>query len=165
MAQGNTTASKKQQTKGKPTRKKKADLTRLQMVAQMLYVDRGLEQKVIAATLDISESTISNWKTTGDWEVLREQVMVGAEQEMRRLRTMLRNHLDKLEKEKKFPDSGEADAIKKVTSAIKDLMGDDVLTMHKYVVGKNFIEFVQQTYGHAKTVEMTELWTEYLMRV
>lgn len=168
MAQNNKAAAKQQPRNNRNSKNKsrsKSETARLQTVAQMLFVDRGLEQKVISGIIDVSEATISKWKIAGDWETLREEVMVGPEQEMRRLRTMLRKHLDDLEKKGKFPDAGEADAIKKITSAIKDLIGDDVLTMHKYTVGMKFIEYIQDTHGHAKTIELTELWTEFLMKV
>lgn len=137
----------------------------MQLIAQMLFVERGFDQKTIHGMTGVSENAISRWKLEGDWETLREQVIAGPDQEMRRMQAMLKNYLDKLEKEKRFPDSAEADAIKKFTSAINDLRGNEVLLMHKYAVGKQFIKYVQDTYGHARTVETVELWTEFIMSV
>lgn len=140
------------------------DMDKLRLIAQMMFVDNGLEQKLIASTLKVSENTISNWKLSGDWDTLREQAVVGPEQEMRRLRGMLTTHLDKFEKEKRFPDSGEADAIKKITSAIADLKQDQLDAAAKYHFCKELIKHTQAEFGQARTEDIIEILSTYLIK-
>lgn len=133
-------------------------------LAFILYTENGLEQKVISEITGISEVSISRWKQDGNWEDEREQARIGPEKEMRRMRKLLNQHLDEIEqRDEPFPDSKEADAINKITVSIKNLMGDKLMMYHKTEVGRQFIDYIQQTYGQARAVEILDAWHEWVM--
>lgn len=159
MAQMNKSGKspeKKRLTKEQAEAKKRLAFT--------LYTENGWTQKAISELTGISEVSISAWKKDGNWDEDREQLRIGPEMEMRRLRKMLNKHLDELEEKGAFPDSKQGDAIKKVSSSINDLMLKNIITAwHKTEVGKQFISYIQETYGQARAVEELDVWHEWIM--
>lgn len=77
----------------------------------------GLEQKEIAATLDVSEQLISRWKQQFDWDTRRQVYIKSTHHTVDKLRTLLANHVEKLENLEGTDD----DKIAKVTKAIEQL--------------------------------------------
>jgi transposase len=143
----------------------KEELSRKKRLAYTLYVENGFEQKVIAEITGISERSILNWKKDNNWEADKEESRMGFEQQRRRIRKQIDNVLTQIEKRDEpynVPDSKESDIINKLADAAKKLQ-TELSFAHKSEAGKQFILYIQSTYGQTKTVEVVELWHEYLM--
>jgi len=151
--------AKKENTKEQITRKKR--------LAYTLYVDNGFDQKVIAEITGISERSITNWKTAdgADWDADREESRMGFEPQRKRLRKMFDATLDIIEKRdspNNVPTSAESDRLNKLADAVKKLQ-IELSFQHKSEAGKQFIQYIQQTHGQAKAIDVVELWHDYLM--
>lgn len=145
----------------------KEEIERKKRLAYTLYVENGFEQKVISEITGISEKSISKWKTAdgADWDADREESRMGFEPQRRRIRKMFDTQLDIIEKRphpENVPNSKEADSLNKLADAVKKLQ-TELSFQHKAEAGKQFIQYVQQTHGQAKAIEVVELWHEYLM--
>lgn len=143
------------------------ELERKKRLAFTLYVDNGFEQKVIADITGISEKTISGWKKKSaadgnDWDEERRAAKIGPEKQMRRVMKMYDALLTTIEQRDGIPNSKESDILNKLADSVKKLQTDLTLFV-KSEVGKQFINYIQQTHGQAKAVEAVDLWHEYLM--
>ena len=144
----------------------KDERERKKMLAYTLYVENGYDQKTIAEITGISERSISKWKIEHDWEADREEARMGFEKQRRRLRKTIDNLLTIIEQReppKNVPDSKESDTINKLADAAKKLQ-TELSFAHKSDAGKQFITYIQQVYGQVKSVEMVDLWHEFLMQ-
>jgi transposase len=143
----------------------KEEIDRKKKLAYTLFVVNGFNQKVIAEQTGISERSIHNWKTEGDWESDREEERMGFEPQRKRLRKMFDATLEIIEQREhpnNVPNNAEADRLNKLADAVKKLQ-TELSFQHKAEAGKLFIQYVQQTHGQAKAIEVVDLWHEYLM--
>lgn len=144
----------------------KDERERKKMLAYTLYVENGYEQKVISNITGISERSISKWKLEDDWEADREEARMGFEKQRRRLRKTidtLLSHIEERDAPLDVPDSKESDTINKLADAAKKLQ-TELSFAHKSEAGKQFITYIQQVYGQTKSIEMVDLWHEFLMQ-
>jgi len=144
---------------------RKEEMDRKKRLAFTLYVDNGLDQKVIADITGISENSISKWKREGEWDDERRMNLLGPDKQMRRIIKMYDTLLTQIEERdapKNVPDSKESDILNKLADSVKKLQTDLTMFM-KTEVGKQFIAYIQQTHGQARAIECVELWHEYLM--
>jgi len=114
--------------------------------AKSLYLTGQYDQKEIAELVEVSERSITKWKTEENWEDLKESLLTTRENELRRLYKMLRilNDDIDLKAEKKIPvNSKEADAVLKITAAIKNLELETSIA-DKVEVGMAFINMVRK---------------------
>lgn len=95
--------------------------------AKLLYIRENLTQKEIAQKVGSSAVTINKWVKQERWDDLRRSMLVTRETQLNRLYMQL----DELnaaimlrEEGKRFADYKEADAINKLTNAIKTLETD-----------------------------------------
>lgn len=92
--------------------------------AQILYCKEGLSQKEIADKVGVTEKTIRNWRDEGKWETIKVSVIMSRENELNRIYAQineLNTHIENKPQGQRFANSKEADALKKLTSAAKDL--------------------------------------------
>lgn len=151
-------------------RKTREELEKKKQLAFTLYVDNRFDQKVIASITGISEKTISLWKkkdhSSGlDWDEQRRFAMMGPDKQMRRIMLIYDNMLTQIEQRDapdNVPNSKEADIMNKLADSVKKLTAD-ITPFVKSEVGKQFVSYMQQTYGQAKAVEAVEMYHEFLM--
>lgn len=116
--------------------------------AKSLYLTGQYSQKEIAAIVGISEKTISKWANdaTDKWEEMKTSMLTSRTNELRRLYKMLQNINDSVDEKTtlKIPiNSKDADAILKLTSAIKNLEIETSIA-EKVDVGTDFINLVSK---------------------
>lgn len=114
--------------------------------AKSLYLTGQYDQKEIASIVDISEKTIGKWKQGDDWESMKTSLLTTRENELRRLYKMLNilnNDIDKKAAEDIPINSKEADAVLKLTTAIKNLEIETSIA-EKVEVATEFINFVRK---------------------
>ena len=143
----------------------KEELERKKRLAYTLFVENGFEQKVIAEITGISERSIGTWKKEGHWEADKEEARMGFEQQRKRIRRQIDAVLTAVEQREapgNIPNTKESDIINKLADAAKKLQ-TELSFAHKAESGKQFIQYIQTTYGQARAVEVVELWHEYLM--
>lgn len=144
---------------------KKEELSRKKRLAYTLYVDNGFEQKVIAEITGISENSISKWKKEHNWDNDREEARLGFEPQRKRIRKQLDTLLDTIEQRVpplNVPNQKEGVLINWLADAVKKLQ-TELSFQHKAEAGKQFVQYVQNTHGQAKAIDVVELWHEYLM--
>lgn len=112
--------------------------------AWLLFKDGTLTQKAIAERVGVAEKTICDWKEKFRWEDQRKSLLTTKAAQL----TMLYNHLDAIneqirDEQKNIPDSRQADAILKLTAAIKNLE-TEISVSQVFEVGKDFIQYVQK---------------------
>lgn len=126
--------------------------------AKSLYLTGQYDQKEIAALLEVSEKTIGKWKTEDDWESFKTSLLTTRENELRRLYKMLKNLNDDIDfrSENKIPiNSKDADAVLKLTAAIKNLEVETSIA-EKVEVGTDFINLVRK-----ENVELSKQITKW----
>lgn len=114
--------------------------------ARSLYVTGKYDQKEIADIVGASEKTISKWKREGEWDTMKESLLTTRENELRRLYKMLRilnDDIDLKAMEKIPINSKEADALLKLTAAIRNLELETSIA-DKVEVATSFIDFVRK---------------------
>jgi DNA-binding XRE family transcriptional regulator len=114
--------------------------------AKSLYLTGQYSQKEIAELVDTREQTISKWKEEDDWDSLKTSLLTTRENELRRLYKMLQILNDDIDTRAahKIPiNSKEADAVLKLTSAIKNLELETSIA-DKVEVGTAFINLVRK---------------------
>lgn len=113
--------------------------------AKSLFLTGQYSQKEIAEIVGVSEKSVSKWKEEGDWESFKVSLLTTRENELRRLYKMLSVLNDDIDTkaELKIPiNSKEADAVLKLTSAIKNLELETSIA-DKVEVGIAFINVVR----------------------
>lgn len=113
--------------------------------AKSLYLTGQYDQKEIANIVGASENTITKWKNEDQWESMKESLLTTRENELKRLYKILRILNDDIDfkGDAGIPiNSKEADAVLKITSAIKNLELETSIA-DKVEVGIAFINTVR----------------------
>lgn len=114
--------------------------------AKSLYLTGQYTQKEIAGLVGVTEKSITKWKEQEDWESLKESLLTTRENELRRLYKMLKVINDDIDTRSKdgIPiNSKEADAVLKLTAAIRNLELETSIA-DKVDVGTDFISLVRK---------------------
>ena len=109
---------------------------------QLFLNDPGITQAEIAEKVGVSKVTICKWVKDGKWQELQASLLIGKEEQLARLYKQLRLLNDAIEnkQDQKFATSKEADAILKLTVAIKNLETETNIA-EKMATGKEFLAF------------------------
>lgn len=124
--------------------------------AKLLYTVEGVTvQKELAERVGVSLVTINKWVKDEGWETHRANVIMTKEAELHRLYaqlTELNDYIQKKPEGQRFANSKEADALTKLSAAIRQLETD---TSVADIIGvlKEFIQFVREDdYEKAKMI-------------
>lgn len=115
----------------------------LQEIAKMLYL-KGDSQKEIAEKLEVSETSLSNWKRKGKWDDIKKNLLNSRNERLSELYDELAefNRMIKDRKGYKVADSKEADARRKLVADIRDLERRYNIG-YTVCVARDFIEFTK----------------------
>ncbi|MBX6361257.1 MAG: DDE transposase family protein [Acidobacterium ailaaui] len=131
--------------------------------AKALFITGKYTQQEIAKIVGVTPKTIIRWKTEERWEELNVSLLTTRENELRRLYKMLKvmnDEIDEKAQDGKPINSKEADALLKLTQAIKNLELETSIA-DKVEVGMDFIEFVRRDNPElAKTI--TQCFDQYI---
>lgn len=103
----------------------------LKEYAKLLFVKEKLTQKEIAAKVDVSEVTISNWAKKGNWDSLRSTISVTREERLRSTinqLTELDNLIASREPKYRFPDKDESNIRRRLVADLASLETECGLT-------------------------------------
>lgn len=130
--------------------KNMADLTNKQKKdwAKLLYLKSNLNQKEIAATVDVTEKTLSSWVNNekDNWERLKSSYVITREQELRRIYNQiseLNTYIEQRDPGQRFASSKESDTLAKLAVSAKSLEADTSIS-EIISVFSEFIEFVRE---------------------
>lgn len=115
-------------------------------MAKSLYLTGQYNQKEIADLVGTSVQSITKWKDEEDWESFKTSLLTTRESQLRRLYKMLEilnDSIDEKAKAKIPINSKEADAVLKLTQAIKNLEIETSIA-EKVEVGTDFIDLVKK---------------------
>lgn len=122
----------------------------------MLYLNSAMTQKEIAKKVGVSENSLSNWVTDGKWEALKTTLLSTHDEQLKNLYKILEmlNKQGKEALEDDDPDTNpDADAIIKITKAIKYLEKDGSGMGETYITLMDFLTFIQRdNMEHAQLV-------------
>lgn len=143
----------------------KVDMEAKRREAYRYYVEHQIDQKEISKIIKVSEQTITKWKTWkgADWDADRQMENLGPDRMMRRVIQQFDAKLKEIE-ERDVPvaNSTDTDVLNKLADSVKKLQ-KEIMLGHKTEVGKQFIQFILQTYGKEKSIELLEYWHEFIM--
>jgi hypothetical protein len=112
--------------------------------AKLLYTTSDLNQKEIAARVDVNEKTIAKWIQDGMWQYLRKSLLTSKGDQIRRLYEFLNAANTQIENtEGGYGDTKMADIIIKYTAAIRNLE-TETSAGQMFETGMQFIRFVQK---------------------
>lgn len=127
--------------------------------AKLLYTVEGVTvQKELAERVGVSPVTINKWVKEEGWESYRASVIITKEAELSRLYmqvTELNDFIMNKPKGERFASSKEADALVKLTGAIRQLETDTSVADTIEVL-KNFVNHIRQE-DYEKAKEVTNL--------
>lgn len=132
--------------------------------ARQLYLnDSSITQAEIAEKVGVSKVTLCKWVKDGKWQELQASLLIGKEEQLARLYKQLRLLNDAIEnkEDQKFATSKEADAILKLTVAIKNLETETNIA-EKMATGKEFLAFVRKTSGFELSKDVAKLFNAYI---
>lgn len=144
-----------------------AELTKEQKkdYARQLYLnDSSITQAEIAEKVGVSKVTVCKWVKEGKWQELQTSLLVGKEEQLSRLYRQLRllnDAIEDREEGKNFAGSKDADAILKITAAIRNLETETNIA-EKMATGKEFLAFVRKTSGFDFSKEVAKLFNAYI---
>lgn len=95
--------------------------------AKLLFTKEGLSQTEVAARTGVSKVTINKWVASGEWNKLRQSLLVTRDEQLRRLYMQLdelNTAIMQREQGSRFANSKEADTISKLTVSIRTLETD-----------------------------------------
>ncbi len=106
--------------------KKRTKLTseesaRLKELAKTLYTQNNISIEALAEKVGVTPKTLSNWIEEGHWSTLKENISTTLDEQIRVFTRQLKKLNDHIEETTGFPDSKQADTIKKLTASINDL--------------------------------------------
>ena len=145
--------------------KSKIELVKLKEWAKILYTKDSRTQKDIAATIGVSAKTINQWVADGKWDSIKKSLLKTKEEQLKELYAQLDEfniYIKNKAEGMRFPDSKEADALKKITSACKDLESELGIN----TVIDVFIEFLNflRPIDFIKAQEIADLQDEFIKR-
>lgn len=144
-----------------------AELTKEQKkdYARQLYLnDSSITQAEIAEKVGVSKVTVCKWVKEGKWQELQTSLLVGKEEQLSRLYRQLRllnDAIEDREEGKNFAGSKDADAILKITAAIRNLETETNIA-EKMATGKEFLSFVRKTSGFDTSKVVARLFNAYI---
>lgn len=144
-----------------------AELTKEQKkdYAKQLYLnDSSITQAEIAARVGVSKVTINKWIKDGKWEELQTSLLVEKDLQLARLYRQLKQYNDHAENRpdgERFLLSKEADAVVKITAAIRNLETETNIA-EKVATGKEFLSFVRKVSGFEQSKEIAALFNAYI---
>lgn len=147
--------------------KKMSELTISQKkeFAKKLYLtEQGITQKEIAERVCVSAVTINKWIKAEKWEELSTSLLLDKDVQLSRLYRQLKqcnDHAESKDEGAKFLNSKEADALIKITAAIKNLETETNIA-EKMDTGKEFLHFVRKTCGFEFSKEVANVFNSYI---
>ena len=140
-------------------------MTQKKEFAQKLFLtEPGITQKEIAERVGVSAVTINKWVKEGKWAELQTSLLIDKDVQLSRLYKQLKQCNDFAEKKdegEQFLNSKEADALIKITAAIKNLETETNIA-ERMSTGKEFLHFVRKTMGFDFSKEVAAAFNAYI---
>jgi transcriptional regulator with XRE-family HTH domain len=131
--------------------------------AKLLYTKENLTQAEIADRVGVTRVTVNKWINTENWELLKSSITISKEAQLNNLHRQLQelnNTILTREDKARYPMPAEAETIKKLAIAIKQLETEtgiaDIVS-----VAKRFIEFIRPV-DLEKAKEITRLFDSFI---
>ena len=131
--------------------------------AKLLYIRENMTQKEIAEKVGMSALTIGKWIKIEAWDKLRQSMLITRETQLSRLYMQLdelNGAIMSREEGRRFPDYKEADAISKLTNAIK-AMETDASIADIVEVAKRLLDYLRPV-SHDKAVEVARIFDDFI---
>ena len=131
-------------------------------LAQILFLQGGLQKKDIAEKLGVSQQTITNWAKADNWDALKKNLLTGKKRILSQLYDELSEFNRMIEDRQgyKVATSKEADARRKLIKDIKDLESKYSIAQTTQIA-MDFCDFLKPLdYDLAQTV--TEYFSAFI---
>lgn len=92
--------------------------------AKILFLRSNKSQKEIADLANVSEKTLSKWKTSENWERLKSSIVITKDEQLRRVYQQINELTTQIEKRaegERYADSSEADTLAKLAATARSL--------------------------------------------
>lgn len=131
--------------------------------AQLLITREGYTQKEAAEKVGVSTVTMNKWYAAGNWERLKQSMLVTREAQLSRLYAQmdaLTTVIMNREEGKQYADSKEADTLSKLAGAIKT-MESDASIADTVEVAKRFLNWLRGM-APTKAKEVAAMFDDYV---
>ncbi len=131
---------------------------------QLFLNDSGITQAEVAERVGVSKVTICKWVNESKWDEMRTSLLVGKEMQLSWLYRQLEQWQDTVsqrENGKQLLTSKDADAVLKITAAIKNLE-TETNAAEKIATGKEFLAFARKACGMEQSKEIARLFDAYI---
>jgi hypothetical protein len=133
--------------------------------AQDLYKTGNYDQKEIALKVQVAEKTITEWKQKYNWETLRKSLLITKQESLADLYDILDNTKKDIKTRGSKANSKDADAILKLTTAIKNLEVKTSLDQILEVCKQLVLHIQSIDYDKAKElVEYVDLFIKHSLK-
>lgn len=132
--------------------------------AELLFTQKGLNQKEVAAKVGTTEKTMSKWVERYGWKALRDGYSVTRGQELHRIKaqlTELNDAISERDKGERYATTVEADILIKLTAAMKNLE-TEVNLVEVLNVCSEVVEFIRQT--DLPTAQLVAEWFDEFIK-
>lgn len=133
--------------------------------ARRLYLtEAGITQIEIAERVGMSKVTLCRWVKEGKWDELKTSLLVDKATQLARLYRQLKVYNDMVEDrpgKEQFLNSKEADAVVKITAAIKNLETETNIA-EKMATGKEFLSFIRKISTFDVSKDIARLFDSYI---
>lgn len=144
-----------------------AELSREQKkdFAKNLYLNNpNITQKELALRVGVSTVTMSKWVNEEKWDTLQKSLLLSKSEILADYYEQLREAKESVkmrEEGKRFMSSKEADAVVKITAAIKNLETETNIA-DKVEVGKDFLAFIRKIIPYEESNKTAKLFDTYI---
>lgn len=144
-----------------------AELSREQKkdFAKNLYLNNpNITQKELALRVGVSTVTMSKWVNEEKWDTLQKSLLLSKSEILADYYEQLREAKESVkmrEEGKRFMSSKEADAVVKITAAIKNLETETNIA-DKVEVGKDFLAFIRKITTFEDSNKIAKLFDTYI---
>ena len=131
--------------------------------AQLLITKEGYAQKDAAAKVGVSAVTINKWYKEGNWERLKQSMLITRQEQLSRLYMQLDELTTAIRNKpagERFANSKEADTIAKLAGAIKT-MESEASIADVVEVSKRFLTWLRP-FSPTKAIEVAGLFNEFI---
>lgn len=108
-------------------RRTKKELEDLKSWAKSEFLNNGIDVKAISKKIGVTEKTIGKWRSEEKWDKLRAATVISKPEQLAMIYDQineLNTHIRQKPEGSRYANSKEADALKKLTAAAKDLEGE-----------------------------------------
>lgn len=131
--------------------------------AKLLFIRENLTQKAISEKVGVTQKTMMSWIQKGNWNKLKNSIILTKSEELSRLHAQLRelnDHIENKPEGQRFPSKAEADILSSLKMAIKAFEGETSIS-EIIDVSIEMLEWLRM-HNFEKAQELSPLFDQFI---